>query len=166
MSVTLREELESLIISAHVEHELLLAGAGEQLRASLPVDATGVTQGIGVLGGVVGIGDELRAERDRLNRANPAVLHGRVFGRGTALPAATVIAAFADGARVRAALLERLAEAIGGDDLRDDLRALLDEHPLPAGGADLAEHTERLRAAYAAQERALLLCAARLDDGR
>ncbi len=161
-----RDQVESLIISAHVEHELLLAGAGSELRASLPVDATGVTQGIGVLGGVVGIDDELRAERDRLNRANPAVLHGRVFGRGTGLPAATVIAAFADGARVRAALLERLAEAIGGEDLRGDLRALLDEHPLPSGEAGLEEHTERLRDAYAAQERALLMCAARLDEGR
>jgi hypothetical protein len=164
--VTLREELEGIIIRAHVEHELLLAGVGDDLRASLPVDATGVTQGIDRLAAAVGIDGELRAERDRRNRANPAVLHGRVFGRRSALSPATVVAAFADGARGRAGQLERLAEAIGGPPLRAELRALLDEYPLPAGTAEAEEHAELLRAAYDAQERALLLCAGRLDAAR
>jgi hypothetical protein len=162
----LRDELEGLIVRAHLEHELLLARAGDELRASLPVDATGVTQAIDVLAAALGIEPELRAERDRRNRANPAVLHGRVFGRA-ALPAETVLAAFADGARVRAALLERLAVAIGGAPLRDQVRALLDAHPLPEGEGegDAAGRTARLRTAYDAQERAVLLCAARLDAG-
>jgi hypothetical protein len=162
----LRDELEGLIVRAHLEHELLLARATEELRASLPVDATGVTQAIDVLAAAVGIEPELRAERDRRNRANPAVLHGRVFGR-TALPAGIVLAAFAEGARVRADLLERLALAVGGAPLRDEVRAVLGAHPLPDGepeaDGDAAERTERLRTAYDAQERAVLLCAARLD---
>lgn len=158
---SISEAIEGLIVRAHVDHEVLLARVGEPLRASLPVDATGVTQAIDVLAGEVGMADELRAERDRLHRANPAVLHGRVFGR-TALPPDTVVAAFADGARARAVLLERLAVAIGGDGLRDEVARLLARCPLPADAA-ADEATDLLRAAYDAQERAVVLCAARLD---
>src|SRR4051794_8204308 len=89
--------------------------------ASLPGGATGATRGIEIPAAPGRVGDELRAERDRLNRANPAVLHGRVFGR-VPLGPGTVVAAFAEGARVRAVLLERLAEAIDGAALRNDVR--------------------------------------------
>jgi hypothetical protein len=99
------------------------------------------------------------------------VLHGRVFGR-TPLAPETVVAAFADGARVRATLLERLAVEIDGVALRDEVRGLLAEHPLPDSDGDgdadppAGDHPARvtaLRAAYDAQERAVLLCAGRLD---
>ena len=124
--------MRALARAAHAETlERVPAG----LRASLPVDATGVTQAIEILATAVGIDAEVLAERDRLNRANPAVLHGRVFGRAPLAPE-TVVAAFAEGARVRAILLERVAVEIDGD---------------------------ALRAAYDAQERAVLLCAGRLD---
>jgi hypothetical protein len=154
------DEVEAAIGTARAAHAEMLERVPAGLRASLPVDATGVTQGIDILAAAVGIENELRAERDRLNRANPAVLHGRVFGR-VPLGPETVVAAFADGARVRAVLLERLAAAVDGDALRDEVRALLAEHPPPRG--DERDPVAALRAAYDAQERAVLLCAGRLD---
>jgi hypothetical protein len=157
------DELEAEIEGAHAAHAAMLERVPGDLRASLPVDATGVTRGIEILAAAVGIEDETRAERDRLNRANPAVLHGRVFGRAPLGPE-MVVAAFADGARVRAVLLERLAEAVDGEALRDEVRALLADHPLPAD--DAADPVAALRAAYGAQERAVLLCAGRLDAAR
>jgi hypothetical protein len=158
-----RARLEYLIEQAHLAHADVLERVPPGVRASLPVDATGVTQAIDVLAAAVGIEVELRARRDRLNRANPAVLHGRVFGRTEQLPADTVIAAFADGARVRRTLLEALAAAIAGDALAAEVAALLDEHPPPGADAPPTDRVAALRAAYAAQERAVLLCAERLD---
>jgi len=168
-------QVEAAIDAAHAAHAEMLEAVPAGLRASLPVDATGVTQGIEILAAAVGVEAEIRAARDRLNRANPAVLHGRVFGRGAPLAPETVVAAFADGARVRATLLERLASEIDGAELRDEVRGLLAEHPPPGGegegdpDASPAGHAARLaalRAAYDAQERAVLLCAGRLDATR
>lgn len=154
------EQVEAVLGDARAAHAAVLEQVAPALRASLPVDATGVTQAIDILAAAVGLSREIRAARDRLNRANPAVLHGRVYGR-TPLGPDTVVAAFAEGARVRATLLERLAAAIGGDPLRDDVRSLLADHPLP--DSDDVDRIAALRAAYAAQERAVLLCAGRLD---
>ena len=165
------DRLEAVLDSARAAHAETLERVPAGLRASLPVDATGVTQAIEILATAVGIDAEVLAERDRLNRANPAVLHGRVFGRAPLTPE-TVVAAFAEGARVRAILLERVAVEIDGDALRDEVRALLADHPPPAsdGPPDAgpspdgpAARVAALRAAYDAQERAVLLCAGRLD---
>jgi hypothetical protein len=158
--------LEELIARARVEHEVLLARVSPEMRASLPVDATGVTQGIEVLAAAVGIEDEIRALRDRLNRANPAVLHGRVFGRGEVLSPEMVVAAFVDGARARATLLQRVAAAIGGEDLREEVEELVAASPPPEGDLDPALRVARLQAAYDAQERAVVLCGERLDETR
>lgn len=146
-----------MIAVAAAEREALLAQLPGALRASLPVDATGVTQAIEHVAAAVGIAQELREEQARLHRANPAVLHGRVFGREPLAPE-TVMAAFTDGARVRAAVLLRLAEAIDGLPFRRDVEALLADHPPPDAVDAVA-----LRAAYAQQERAILFCAQRLD---
>jgi hypothetical protein len=156
-------QVEAAVDAARAAHAEMLEAVPAGLRASLPVDATGVTRGIEILAAAVGIEHELRGERDRLNRANPAVLHGRVFGR-VPLGPETVVAAFAEGARVRAVLLERVADAVDGEELRDEVRALLADHPLPAD--DAADPVAALRAAYDAQERAVLLCAGRLDATR
>jgi hypothetical protein len=158
-----RAKLARLIADAHAAHADLLERVPAGVRASLPVDATGVTQAIDVLAAALGIGAEIAARRDRLNRANPAVLHGRVFGRTEQLSRETVVAAFAEGARVRRALLEQIAEAIGDDDLIPALDDLLDAHPPPDAGRPAGDEIERLRDAYAAQEGAVLLCAERLD---
>jgi hypothetical protein len=158
-----RAQLEDLIEHARLAHAEVLERVPAGVRASLPVDATGVTQAIDILASALGIEAELRARRDRLNRANPAVLHGRVFGRSEQLSADTVVAAFADGARVRRMLLDALATEIGGEALAQQVGALLDEHPPPGADTPAPDRVERLRSAYAAQERAVLLCAERLD---
>ena len=68
-----------------------------------------------------------------------------------------MLAAFVDGARVRAETLAHLAEAVGGDALADNVRASLERHPP-------APTEPELRAAYAAQEDAALRIAVHLDE--
>jgi hypothetical protein len=158
------EQVWSLLDAARAGHAELLERVGPELRASLPVDATGMTQAIAHLAAATGTGAELEAEQAREHRANPAVLHGRVFGRAP-LAADTVLAAFVDGARVRAALLLRLAETAGGPDLRTAVAAILEADPPPAG-LTAPDAVAALRASYAAQERAVLRIAAALDATR
>jgi hypothetical protein len=158
-----RARLAYLREQARLAHAEVLERVPAGIRASLPVDGTGVTQAIDILAEAVGIEAEIRARRDRLHRANPAVLHGRVFGRTEQLSADTVAAAFADGARVRRTLLDELATAIGGTALAGEVGALLDEHPPPGADTPPADRIDELRAAYDAQERAVLLCAEHLD---
>jgi hypothetical protein len=155
MPSTQRQEVRAILAAARAERSALLEQVSEEMRASLPVDATGITQAIEHLAAVAGVSDEVRAEQVRGHQANPAVLHGRVFGRAP-LTQDTVLAAFADGARVRAALLVRLAEAIGGDELRNEIAAHLEAHPAPA-------EVSALRDAYAAQEDAVIRLAAAMD---
>jgi hypothetical protein len=64
---------------------------------------------------------------------------------------------------VRADALANLAEAVGGAALTAEVRALLVEHPLPLADDGLAG-VPALRAAYEAQERAVVVIATRLDD--
>lgn len=158
------QEIEAILASAAAERRALLDAVSPALRASLPVDATGIAQAIEHLAAAVQLGDELRAEQAAGHRANPAVLHGRVFGRRPLSPD-TVLAAFVDGARVRAGVLTQLADAIGGDDLAAQVRGELAAHPLPsdeAGGGE--DDVTALRDAYAAQERTVLALAAALDE--
>jgi hypothetical protein len=159
---THREQVEAILAGAAAERRALLEVVSPALRESLPVDATGIAQAIEHLAAAVALGDELRAEQAAGHRTNPAVLHGRVFGRAP-LSADTVLAAFVDGARVRAGVLTHLAEAIGGDELAAAVRGALASAPLPADTATGAEATAALQAAYAAQERAVVLLAERLD---
>lgn len=158
---THRQEVEAILAGAAAERRVLLEAVSPALRASLPVDATGITQAIEHLAAAVALADELRAEQAAGHRANPAVLHGRVFGRAPLSPD-TVLAAFVDGARVRAGLLAHLAEAIGGDVLAGEVRGALAAHPLPQ--PDDAGATVALQEAYAAQERAVVTLAQRLDE--
>ena len=65
------EELEAVLDGARAAHAETLERVPAGLRASLPVDATGVTQAIEILATAVGIDAEVLAERDRLNRAQP-----------------------------------------------------------------------------------------------
>lgn len=155
------QEVRALLGDARARHAELLTRVGPELRASLPVDATGMTQAIAHLAEATGTLEALEAQQAREHRANPAVLHGRVFGRAP-LAADTVLAAFVDGARVRAALLLRLAEAVGGPGLGAEVAGVLEAAPLPA---DLSapDAEAALRAGYGAQERAVLRIAARLD---
>jgi hypothetical protein len=159
---TYRAEVEAILAGSAAERAALLAAVSPELRASLPVDATGITQAIEHLARAVELSDELRAEQALGHRANPAVLHGRVFGRAPLSPD-TVLAAFADGARVREGVLAHLAEAIGGGALALRVRAALAAHPPPEIVAG-PEATAALRDTYAAQERVVADLAAELDD--
>jgi hypothetical protein len=155
-------QLEELFARRRTEREELMATLPAEVRAWMPFDATAITEGIELLGTAVGIDAELKAARDAGNRANPAVLHGRVFGRGAPLSAETVLAAFVEGARVRRSLLARLAEVVDGAVLRNEVEELLDAHPVPDPAADDA--MSALDGVFAAQERAVLLCGERLDQ--
>lgn len=161
-TTTYRAEVEAILAGAAAERAALLAAVSPELRASLPVDATGITQAIEHLAAAVQLRDELRAEQALGHRANPAVLHGRVFGRAPLSPD-TVLAAFADGARVREGVLAHLADAIGGGELTLRVAAALAQHPAPEIVAG-PEATEALRETYAAQERVVADLAAELDD--
>lgn len=135
MEVTHRRHVEALLAGAAADHASLMCHLSPELRASVPVDAQGVTQA--------------------------TVLHARVFGRAP-LARETVIASFVDGARVRADALAALADVIGGEPLGQEVRRLLVAHPPPVDseGDDVVP---ALRATYAAQERAAVMIAASLD---
>jgi hypothetical protein len=152
--MTHRREVEAILAGARAEHAALLDQLSPALRASLPVDATGITQAIDHLGEVAGL--DLHDEQVQRHKTNSAVLHGRVFGRQP-LSRDTVLAAFADGALVRADTLAHLAAAVGGEPLENEVEALLRAHPPNTTEAEL-------RAAYTAQEGAALRIATHLDE--
>lgn len=149
--MTHRAQVEAILAGARAERAALLDQLSPALRASLPVDATGITQAIDHLGEVAGL-QEMHKQQIRAHRTNAAVLHARVFGFQQLSPA-TVQAAFIEGALARVPVLAGLAAAVGGEALEQDVRTLLDEHP---PDRDLA-------AAYRAQEQAALRIAVQLD---
>jgi hypothetical protein len=152
-----RTRVEELLHQAEQERATLMAVAPPELRASLPVDAQGVTRAIDHLAAAAGLSAEERHGLVRPHGVNPAVMHARVFGRAP-LARETVIASFVDGARGRADALVTLADKIGGPPLGAEIRALLAGHPPPVG-ADAPDVDAALQATYAAQERAALLIA-------
>ncbi len=162
MDVTHRERVEALLADAAAAHACLLPQLSPELRASLPVDAQGVTQAIDYLAGAVGLSDRERRALIRPHAVNPAVLHARVFGREP-LARETVIGSFVEGARVRADALAGVADAIGDESVGQDVRQLLVAHPPPVDG-DGDDVVAALRATYDAQERAAVTIAARLDE--
>jgi hypothetical protein len=161
MDVTHRGRVERLLADGAAEHAGLLAHLSPEMRASVPVDAQGVTQAIDHLATAAGLSSSERRALLRPHAVNPAVLHARVFGRAP-LARETVIASFVEGARVRADALAALADAIGGEPLGQEIRRLLVAHPPPAD-ADGDNVEADLRATYAAHERAAIMIAARLD---
>ena len=162
MPVTHRDHVETLLSRAAVNHEGLLTRLPPALQASLPVDAQGVTQAIEHLAQAAGLSAEERRAMIRPHAINPAVMHARVFGPAELSPE-TVLGSFVEGARVRADALGALADAVGGEPLGSEVRALLIENPPPAGMTGPGA-TAALRATYAAQEEAAVRIATRLDD--
>src|SRR3954451_11494036 len=150
--MTHRLQVEAILAGARAERAALLEQLSPALRASLPVDATGVTQAIDHLGEWAGL-EEMHKRQIRAHRTNAAGMHARVFGFEQ-LSRDTVHAAFVEGAHARIPVLTSLAGAVGGEALEAEVSALLAEHP-PA--ADLA-------AAYGAQERAAVVIATHLDE--
>jgi hypothetical protein len=156
-----RGRVEALLSEAAAAHASLMSQLSPELRASLPVDAQGVTQAIDHLAVAAGFTEDQRRALVRPHAVNSAVLHARVFGREP-LARETVIASFVEGASVRAEALATLADAVGGEPLGQEVRTLLVAYPPPAGaGSD--EAVAALRATYDAQERAALMIAQALD---
>src|SRR3954454_24710366 len=141
--MTHRRQVEAILAGARAERAALLAQLSPALRASLPVDATGISQALDHLGEAAGL--DLHRAQLQAAKTNAAVLHGRVFGRAP-LSKETVHAAFLDGARARAVTLAQLAEAVG-----------VDVDALPAADGEL-------EVIYAAQEQAALAIATHLDE--
>ena len=161
MPSTHRDYVEELLADAAADHAQLVAQLPEELRASLPVDAQGVTRAIEHLAAAAGLSEEERLALIRPHAVNPAVLHARVFGPAP-LARETVISSFVEGARVRAGALTALAEAVGGEPLVLEVRTVLAADPPPVR-ANAPDVVPALRATYAAQERAVILIADALD---
>ncbi len=161
MPSTHRDYVEELLADAAADHAQLVAQLPEALRASLPVDAQGVTRAIEHLAAAAGLSEEERLALIRPHAVNPAVLHARVFGPAP-LARETVIGSFVEGARVRAGALTALAEAVGGEPLVLEVRTVLAADPPPVR-ANAPDVVPALRATYAAQERAVILIADALD---
>src|SRR5579863_1549739 len=159
-----RAHVEELLADAQAAHNSLLDAVPADVRASLPVDAQGITRAIDHIATAAGFSVDERRRLVSPHAVNPAVLHARVFGAAP-LTSETVIGAFVDGARVRAEALVTLAESVGDQDLIRDVHALLIDHPLPTadGRISTADPGAALRDAYGAQEQATLLIAAKLD---
>jgi hypothetical protein len=161
MEVTHRDRVELLLSEAAAEHATLMGRLPASMRASLPVDAQGLTRAIDHLAAAAGLSSSERRDLVRPHATNPAVLHARVFGL-QALAPETVIASFVEGARVRADALADLADLVGGEELGSEVRGLLIEYPPPTG-AEEADAVAALRATYAAHERAAIMIAVSLD---
>jgi hypothetical protein len=161
--MTNRQEVEAILAGARAEHRALLEHVSPALRASLPVDATGITQAIDHLAEAAGI-EDVHGAMASGHRTNAAVLHMRVFGREP-LARETVLAAYADGARVRAETLTALARDVGGDALATEVSALVEGGARSGAAAEPGDDvaTVRLRALYAAHEQATVVIADYLD---
>ena len=161
METSHRVQVQALLQQAAEAHAALMSQLPAELKASIPVDAQGVTAAIDHLALAAGLSDGERRALIRPHAVNPAVLHARVFGRAP-LARETVIASFVDGARVRAEALAALADTIGGEGLGQKVRTLLVEHPPPVA-SEGPEVLPALKATYAAHEAAALIIAATLD---
>lgn len=163
VQTTHRDCVQALLDEAADAHASLMSQLPPQLKASIPVDAQGVTAAIDHLAIAAGLSDGERHALIRPHAVNPAVLHARVYGRAP-LTRETVIASFVDGARVRADALAALADAVGGNTLGQEVRTVLVENPPPVSseGPDVLP---ALRATYAAHESTTLMIAAWLDRG-
>jgi hypothetical protein len=162
MTTTHRARVDATLAEAAANHTALLERLSPEMRATLPVDAQGLTEAIDFVAEAAGLSAAQRRALVRPHAVNPAVMHARVFG-GAQLTEETLIGSFVEGARVRADALADLAEVVGGAALGGEVRALLVESPLPLADEGLAG-VPALREAYAAQERAVVAIAARLDD--
>lgn len=161
VATTHRDHVQTLLADAAAQHATLVAQLPADLRASLPVDAQGVTQAIDHLAVAAGLSDGERRALVRPHAVNPAVLHARVFGRAP-LARETVIGSFVEGARVRADALAALADAVGDGLLGQEVRRLLldDPPPVQTSGPDVVP---ALRATYAAHEQVAIAIAEHLD---
>jgi hypothetical protein len=162
MTTTHRARVEATLAEAATRHAALLARLPPEMRATLPVDAQGLTEAIDHVAEAARLSSAERRALVQPHAVNPAVVHARVFG-GAPLTEETLMGSFVEGARVRAGALADLAEVVGPAALGSEVRALLVECPLPLASEGLAG-VPALRDAYAAHERAVVAIAARIDE--
>ena len=160
--MTHRARVEAMLAAASAKHAALLPELSPEIRASLPVDAQGITEAIDFVAEEAGLSATERRALIRPHAVNAAVMHARVFG-GAPLAKETIMGSFVEGARVRADALASLADVVGGAALGTEVRALLVQHPPPLADGGLGG-VPALRAAYDAQERAIMAIATRLGD--
>ena len=156
-----KSRVEELLADAAAAHASLISQLAPELRASIPVDAQGITQAIDHLAVAAGLSPNDRRDLIRPHGANPAVLHAQVYG-GAPLTQEMVLAAFVEGARVRAEAIGSLADLVGGEPLGREVRNMLVAYPPPVV-ADGEDTVAALRATYAAQEQAVIVIAQTLD---
>jgi hypothetical protein len=162
MTTTHRARVEATLAQAAIRHAALLERLSPEMRATLPVDAQGLTEAIDLVAEAAGLSSAERRGLVQPHAVNPAVVHARVFG-GAPLTEETLMGSFVEAARVRAGALADLAEIVGPAALGSEVRALLVECPLPLASEGLAG-VPALRDAYAAHEHAVVAIAARLDE--
>jgi hypothetical protein len=161
MVSTHQQHVEGILRDAAAEHAELRARLPSELNESLPVDAQGLTRAIDYLAQAAGLSEDERRALVRPHGINPAVLHARIFGPAP-LSRETVVASFVEGARVRAGVLNVLADRVGGAALGQQVLSILLTHPLPAV-SESPDAASGLRETYAAQERAAVVIAEGLD---
>jgi hypothetical protein len=157
-----RAHVQDLLTVAATEHARLLERLPAEIADAIPVDAQGLTRAIDYLAVAAGLTDGERRALVRPHALNPAVLHARIFGAAP-LARETVIGSFVEGARVRADALAALADAVGGETLGSEVRAVLVASPPPVH-ADGGDAVAALQSTYEAQERAATMIAAGLDE--
>jgi hypothetical protein len=81
MAETHRDRVLMLLGRGAAAHAELIAQVRPEMRASLPVDAQGVTQAIGHLAAAAGLSEQEQQALIRPHAVNPAVMHARVYGR-------------------------------------------------------------------------------------
>ena len=137
MTTTHRARVEATLAQAATRHAALLERLPPEMRATLPVDAQGLTEAIDVVAEAAGLSSAQRRALVQPHAVNPAVVHARVFG-GAPVTEETLMGSFVEGARVRAGALADLAELVGRAALGSEVRALLVECPLPLASEGLA----------------------------
>ena len=127
MTTTHRARVQATLAEAAAEHAALLERLSPEIRATLPVDAQGLTGAIDFVAEAAGLSSAQRQALVRPHAVNPAVMHARVFG-GAPLTEETLIGSFVEGARVRA---DALANPTAGTGVR--LRRLPGAPPIATG---------------------------------
>jgi hypothetical protein len=84
MSTTFRAQVEAILAAASANHAALLPQLPPHVRASLPVDAQGVTEAIDLLAEAAGLSVAERRMLLRPHAVNPAVM-----GRRSAPPSSS-----------------------------------------------------------------------------
>ena len=99
MTATHRARVEATLAEASTNHAALLERLTPQMRATLPVDAQGLTGAIDLVAEAAGLSTAQRRALVQPHAVNPAVMHARVFG-GAPLTEETLMGSFVEEARM------------------------------------------------------------------